>query len=80
MDREGILQQLKAERERLNGAIDALEGSAISVRTSVAKKKAGGITAAGRRRLSQLMRKRWAARRKAAAGKATVPRSVAKKK
>jgi len=31
--------------------------------------KKGGITAAGRRRLSQLMKARWAARRKAAAKK-----------
>jgi hypothetical protein len=31
--------------------------------------KRGGITAAGRRRLSQLMKARWAARRKAAAKK-----------
>ena len=29
----------------------------------------GGITPAGRRRLSQLMKARWAARRRAAAGK-----------
>jgi len=32
--------------------------------------KRGGITAAGRRRLSQLMKARWASRRKAAAAKA----------
>src|SRR4029453_3794776 len=35
-------------------------------RTTTAKKK-GGITPAGRKRLSQLMKARWAARRKAAA-------------
>src|ERR671918_911934 len=34
-------------------------------KTTPARKK-GGITAAGRRRLSQLMKARWAARRKAA--------------
>ena len=40
-------------------------------RTTAAKsaKKKGGLTAAGRKRLSQLMKARWAARRKAAAGK-----------
>jgi hypothetical protein len=32
------------------------------------KKRKGGITAAGRRRLSQLMKARWAARRKAKRG------------
>jgi hypothetical protein len=31
------------------------------------KKKKGGLTPAGRRKLSQLMKARWAARRKAAA-------------
>src|ERR1700730_12442833 len=36
---------------------------------SVPAKKKGGLTPAGRRRLSQLMKARWAARRKAA-GKA----------
>jgi hypothetical protein len=35
-------------------------------RTTTAKKK-GGITPAGRKKLSQLMKARWAARRKAAA-------------
>jgi hypothetical protein len=34
------------------------------MKTAPAKKK-GGITAAGRKRLSQLMKARWAARRKA---------------
>ena len=34
-------------------------------KTTTAPKKKGGITPAGRRRLSQLMKARWAARRKA---------------
>jgi len=40
-------------------------------RTTATKtpKKKGGLTAAGRKRLSQLMKARWAARRKAATGK-----------
>src|SRR5438876_8647596 len=33
---------------------------------TTARKKKGGITAAGRKRLSQLMKARWAARRRAA--------------
>jgi len=33
---------------------------------SIARRKKGGITAAGRKKLSQLMKARWAARRKAA--------------
>jgi len=32
---------------------------------STARRKKGGITAAGRKKLSQLMKARWAARRKA---------------
>jgi len=67
---EQILQQLREERDRLTRAIDALEGSARAPRgpRAAAKKKSrgGGITAAGRRRLSELMKKRWAERRKSA--------------
>jgi len=46
-------------------------------KTTPAKKK-GGITPAGRKRLSQLMKARWAARRKAAGpgpGRARLSRS-----
>jgi len=67
VNREQILEQLKEERDRLTQAIAALEGSAASGRASYApgKKRTHGITAAGRRRLSELMKKRWAERRKA---------------
>jgi len=37
---------------------------AVKGTASASKKKKGGITAAGRRRLSQLMKARWAARRR----------------
>ena len=40
------------------------KGGKVTARAGRAKKK-GGLTAAGRRRLSQLMKARWAARRKA---------------
>ena len=70
MDRDQILQQLKAERDRLTRAIEALDGhntyktaQAVSSRGKTSSRK--GISAAGRRRLSQLMKKRWAERRKA---------------
>lgn len=73
MDTQAILEQLRAERDRLDTAINALEGrshgSASRARATAAKKRVGGITAAGRRKLSQMMKARWAARRKAAAGK-----------
>jgi len=68
MDLHSIIAHLKEERNRVEHAIAALEGShshtaAVSVKRG--KKKLGGITAAGRKRLSELMRKRWAERRKA---------------
>ena len=68
MNREQIIEQLKEERDRLTQAIAALEGGAASSRVShtAGKKRTHGITAAGRRRLSELMKKRWAERRKAA--------------
>ena len=46
-----------------------VKGRAISIAHKSQRKKSGGLTPAGRRRLSQLMKRRWAARRKAA-GKA----------
>ena len=65
MDIESILHQLRSERDRIERAIKALEGSAPG-RSSRQAAKTGGITAAGRRRLSEMMKARWAARRKAA--------------
>jgi hypothetical protein len=70
VNREQIIEQLKEERDRLSRAIEALEGGASSSRgprVTSAKRGSGGITAAGRRRLSELMKKRWAERRKKAA-------------
>jgi len=69
VNKDQILRELRDERERLTRAITALEGATstgTAVRGSGAKKRSGGITAAGRKRLSELMRKRWAERRKAA--------------
>jgi hypothetical protein len=74
-----ILKQLNAEREYLTKAIEALEGiedsnqgvakngSKIAAKAEPAKKEANGLTPAGRKRLSQLMKKRWADKRKKAA-------------
>jgi hypothetical protein len=78
LDIERIVTDLKRERDRLSRAIAALDGidtSGAGARSSVAapsqapsnKKRRGGITAAGRRRLSEAMKKRWAERRKGAA-------------
>lgn len=82
METEAILEQLRAERDRIDSAIDALEGShgsAPRTRATGPKKRGGGITAAGRRKLSQMMKARWAARRKAAPSKASAAKSTKKK-
>jgi hypothetical protein len=76
----GILSELKAERTRIDRAITAIEGispkpngSASNHAPKQAKadvaQKSGGLTAAGRKRLSELMKKRWAERRKKASAK-----------
>ena len=82
MDIRAIVSELKRERDRLNRAIAALEGTDI-VRTGSAriaaptlvirKAKKGRLTAEGRKRLSEMMKKRWAERRK----KGTVGRKAA---
>jgi len=70
-----IVSQLKTEQSRLDQAIAVLEGISsnsagkISGRTAVRTRRRRGLTAAGRRRLSELMKKRWAERRKKAASK-----------
>lgn len=76
MNIAGIVSELQAERTRIERAITALEGlSPNGVASSAAPKQApavqkrGGLSAAGRKRLSELMKKRWAERRKKASAK-----------
>ena len=73
MDTGRIVAELKRERERLSQAIAALEGqapkatakrSAVHHRATRSKKKRDHLTPAGRKRLSEMMKKRWAERRK----------------
>ena len=74
MDLEKVLSDLKKERDRLGRAIGALLGSALSPSgkkrvgrpkgSATRRKKLGGLTPAGRKRLSLAMKKRWAERRK----------------
>ena len=82
MDTRIILADLKAELNRLNQAIAALEslnGTATAMprtttpagRAAPTEAKKRGLTPAGRRRLSAMMKARWAARRKIAAKRAT---------
>ena len=70
MNREEILKQLREDRDRLDRAIEALEDQArVGRPRSAAKRPGGGITAAGRKKLSEMMKARWAARRAKAAGR-----------
>jgi hypothetical protein len=71
-----IVADLKKERDRLARAITALIGVGAAATGSkrgrkpgpkapaTKRKRRGGITPAGRKRLSIMMKKRWAERRK----------------
>ena len=72
MDLDKIVTELEQERDRIDRAIALLRGTnaAGGARQGAASTAAGfrprrrGMTAAGRKRLSELMKKRWAERRK----------------
>ena len=76
MDIQAIVKELKRERDRLNTAIEALEetdlpptprkASAIGNVPAPPAKKRRHLTAEGRKRLSDMMKKRWAEKRKKA--------------
>jgi hypothetical protein len=73
LDTQRIVSELKAQRNRLERAIAALdETAATRARTTrepssngaQAPRKRHHLTAAGRKRLSEMMKKRWAEKRK----------------
>lgn len=74
MDLDRIIQELKDERSRLDQAINALESAGTGTgrgrrpgRPAGAAnrtKRTHNISPEGRRRLSEMMKKRWAERRK----------------
>ena len=79
MDIQNIVADLKRERDRLNSAIAALEGSgprrrgrpAGSGAASSAASSGGGkrrprrhMSAAARKRISEMMKQRWAERKR----------------
>jgi hypothetical protein len=72
LDIQKIVRELQKERDRLDRAIALLEGkgSATAARKIAApggpKRRRRRLTAAGRKRLSDLMKQRWAERRKKA--------------
>jgi hypothetical protein len=74
LDLERIVAELEQERDRLSQAIAVLKDRNSSATTrkiapgsgKVSVAKRGGLTPAGRKRLSEVMRKRWAEQRKKA--------------
>ena len=75
MDVGTLIADLRSEAEKISRAIAALTGLGsnrpgrkrgvkASRKGAAKKRKRGGISAAGRKRLSMLMKKRWAERKK----------------
>jgi len=89
LDLQSIVSQLKSERDRIARAIAALEsestgGRGQSAGRSTARaatpRRGHGLTPAGRRRLSEAMKRRWAARRRAGAVSVRTTAAAAPKK
>ena len=82
MDTARIVQEIDSEIARLTSARSILKGNnnlsrhapqqtrSAPTKRAVSPKPANRLSAAGRKRLSDLMKKRWADRRKKAAAKA----------
>jgi hypothetical protein len=68
MDTQQIISELEAERDRLEQAISALRGSIRGGHGLVGKGRRGRrrLSAAAKRRISEMMKKRWAERKRAA--------------
>jgi len=68
MDTQQIISELEAERDRLDQAISALRGSMSGRRGFGAGRGRRGrrhLSVAAKRRISEMMKKRWAERKKA---------------
>ena len=70
MDTQQIISELESERDRLEQAISALRGS-MSGRRGVSAIGSGRrgrrrLSAAAKKRISEMMKKRWADRKRAA--------------
>jgi hypothetical protein len=78
LDIQSIVKELKRERDRLDRAIAALDGTELPLEPQgprpvahvrgVPAKRGDRLTPEGRKRLSEALKKRWAERRKMAAG------------
>ncbi len=68
MDTQQIISELEAERDRLDQAISALRGSMRGRRGLVGGRGRRGrrhLSASAKKRISEMMKKRWAERKKA---------------
>lgn len=67
MDTQQIISELEAERNRLDQAISALRGSMRGYRGRIGAGRRGRrhLSAASKRRISEMMKKRWAERKRA---------------
>jgi hypothetical protein len=68
MDTQQIITELEAERDRLEQAISALRGSLQGRRLAGGRGGRRGrrhLSAAAKRRISEMMKKRWAERKRA---------------
>jgi len=67
MDTQQIIMELEAERDRLDQAISALRGSLHARRVGAGGSRRGRrkLSAAAKRRISEMMKKRWAERKRA---------------
>ena len=67
MDTQQIISELESERDRLDQAINALRGSMRGRRGPVGRGRRGRrhLSAAAKRRISEMMKKRWAERKRA---------------
>lgn len=84
---EGIIASLEQQKSAIERALEALrviEGPVQEAavarpqpRAAAPSKRHGGITAAGRRRLAEAMKRRWAAKRTAAQAKKSARKKAA---
>lgn len=66
MDTQRIILELESERDRLDQAISALRGSQRARGgAGVGRRGRRRLSAAAKRRISEMMKKRWAERKRA---------------
>ena len=71
MDKAAIIEALEAQLTRVNSALSALKGTKRGpgrpAQSTDGRKRKGPLSAAARKKISDGMKKRWAARKREAA-------------